>query len=142
MCGKCHWRLLPTKPMWQAPTASVRELLLGGLETRNSMLNSGQPEPEGFASSAKFQATFCKTGISPQGFSSLGKCHCWCLCIPSKQRQCRRAGGVCGLRAEVATASGVSEILLMCEMCARLWGRQVPLQEAREGCSLFLQVMK
>lgn len=85
--------------------ASVQELLLGGLEIRNSILGSGQPEAEGFASSAQLQAAFCKTGTSPQGFSSVGKCHYWCLCILSKQRQCHSTGGVCVLRAEVGTTT-------------------------------------
>lgn len=125
---------------------SVWELLLGGLETRSSILGSAQPEPEEFASSsAQFQATYCKTGMSPQGLSSVGKCHCWCLWILN---QCLRAGGVCGLRAEVGTTtqplflSMPHEFLKSssCMKCVpdydRLWGRQVPLQEVREGCSL------
>lgn len=64
VCENCHLRLLPTKPVRQMA------LCLRSQETRaftgrtgyirNRILNSGQPEAEGFNSSALFQATFCK----------------------------------------------------------------------------------
>lgn len=81
VCENCHLRLLPTKPVWQIAfvltSTSVRELFLGGLDIRNRILNSGQPEAEGFTSSVRFQVNFCKLarlhkGSALQGRASFG----------------------------------------------------------------------